>query len=55
MRVDFNKWPCRPVEFKGQGPSVSAGSRMSGPQGGPRWGQRGRDPPCHVTSVLRYA
>ena len=19
--VDFKKWPCRPVEFKGQGPS----------------------------------
>ena len=20
--VDFKKWPCRPVEFKGQGPHV---------------------------------
>ena len=20
--VDFKKWPCRPVEFKGQGPLV---------------------------------
>ena len=22
--VDFKKWPCRPVEFKGQGPQVRA-------------------------------
>ena len=22
--VDFKKWPCHPVEFKGQGPQVSA-------------------------------
>ena len=21
--VDFKKWPCRPVEFKGQGPLTS--------------------------------
>ena len=23
--VDFKKWPCRPVEFKGQGPHMCVG------------------------------
>ena len=26
--VDFKKWPCRPVEFKGQGPSYYPGGRI---------------------------
>ena len=26
LRVDFKKMLCRPVDFKGQGPSISAGN-----------------------------
>ena len=28
--VEFKKWPCRPVEFKGQGPVHSVGALDKG-------------------------
>ena len=40
--VDFKKWPCRPVEFKGQGPSLGVRSVTNRPSVAPadRRGQR---------------
>ena len=40
--VDFKKWPCRPVEFKGQGPRGGGGGGGGDPP--PTW-IRPLDPP----------
>ena len=39
--VNFKKWPCRPVEFKGQGPSLYHWTRI----GGSCWDSKETDRP----------
>ena len=33
LHVDFKKWPCHPVKFKGQGPHYRNVWEMGGPVG----------------------